>query len=213
MSFYRRVGKRVLDLAIATPVAVAAAPIALTVAGLVRVKLGSPVLFTQTRPGLRGLPFRLYKFRTMTDARDASGALLPDDVRLTVFGKFLRSTSLDELPELWNVLRGDMSLVGPRPLLMQYLERYSPRQARRHEVRPGITGWAQIRGRNSTPWEERFEQDVWYVDHLSLALDLRVLLETPLKVLRREGIQEVGQATMSEFRGTPPRRTNGAAHA
>ena len=174
----------------------------LIVAFLVRIKLGSPVIFRQIRPGLHGKPFVLYKFRTMTDARDEDGNLLPDELRLTPFGKFLRSTSLDELPELFNVLKGDMSLVGPRPLLMQYLERYTPEQARRHEVKPGITGWAQINGRNALSWEEKFEMDVWYVDNWSIWLDLKILLLTLIKVLKREGIHADGHVTMPEFFGS-----------
>lgn len=168
---------------------------------LVAVRLGRPILFTQTRPGLHGKPFTIYKFRTMTNERDADGNLLPDPQRLTPFGRFLRSTSLDELPELFNVLKGDISLVGPRPLLMQYLERYTPKQARRHEVRPGITGWAQINGRNALSWEEKFALDVWYVDNCSLWLDIRIIALTVWKVLRREGISHQGEATMTEFLG------------
>jgi sugar transferase EpsL len=169
----------------------------------VRRKLGSPVFFRQLRPGLHGKPFMLVKFRTMTDARDAQGNLLPDAERLTGFGKMLRSTSLDELPELWNVIRGDMSLVGPRPLLMQYLERYTPEQARRHEVRPGITGWAQVNGRNAVSWPERFALDTWYVDHVGFILDMRIMWLTVWTALRREGINQDGQATMQEFWGNP----------
>lgn len=167
----------------------------------VRRVLSTPVLFTQERPGLHGRPFQLVKFRTMTDARDTAGNLLPDAERLTPFGRWLRATSLDELPELWNVLRGDMSLVGPRPLLMQYLDRYSPEQARRHEVRPGITGWAQVNGRNAISWEEKPTLDVWYVDHRNVWLDVRILALTVWKVLRREGIAADGEATMPEFMG------------
>lgn len=167
----------------------------------VRLALGKPVLFSQVRPGLDGKPFTMYKFRTMTNARDAKGELLPDALRLTRFGRFLRASSLDELPELWNVLKGDMSLVGPRPLLMEYLPLYSSFQARRHEVRPGITGWAQVNGRNALSWEERFELDVWYVDHHSLWLDLRILWLTVRKVIQREGITAKGEATMSKFKG------------
>ena len=167
----------------------------------IRRKLGSPVFFRQTRPGLHGKPFIMVKFRTMTDARDASGALLPDAQRLTPFGRFLRSSSLDELPELWNVLRGEMSLVGPRPLLMEYLPLYSPEQARRHEVRPGITGWAQVNGRNAISWADKFALDVWYVDHRSLWLDVRILWLTVRKVLVREGISAAGEATMPRFEG------------
>lgn len=169
---------------------------------LIRRKLGSPVFFRQTRPGLHGEPFQMVKFRTMTDARDAQGALLPDAERLTPFGRFLRATSLDELPELWNVLQGDMSLVGPRPLLMEYLPLYSPEQARRHAVRPGVTGWAQVNGRNAISWEEKFALDVWYVDHRSLALDLHILWLTIKKVLVREGISATGEATMGKFTGS-----------
>ena len=171
---------------------------------LVRRKLGSPVFFRQVRPGLHGRPFEMVKFRTMTDARGPDGQLLPDAVRLTSFGRFLRATSLDELPELWNVLRGDMSLVGPRPLLMEYLPLYSPEQARRHEVRPGITGWAQVNGRNALSWEDKFKLDVWYVDHRSLWLDIKVLWLTVKKVLVREGISAAGEATMSKFTGSKP---------
>lgn len=172
---------------------------------LVRRKLGSPVFFRQVRPGLNGLPFEMVKFRTMTDARSPDGQLLPDAVRLTPFGRFLRSTSLDELPELWNVLKGDMSLVGPRPLLMEYLPLYSPEQARRHEVRPGVTGWAQVNGRNAIGWEEKFALDVWYVDHQSLWLDIKILWLTVKKVLVRDGISAAGEATMSKFTGSQPK--------
>lgn len=168
---------------------------------LVRIKLGSPVLFKQQRPGLHSHPFYVYKFRTMTDQRDVDGQLLPDEVRLTPFGKLLRRLSLDELPQLLNVVTGDLSLVGPRPLLMQYLPLYSPEQARRHEVRPGITGWAQVNGRNAISWDEKFKLDVWYVDHQSFWLDLKILWMTFNKVFKREGISQEGQATMSEFKG------------
>ncbi|MHB8949247.1 MAG: sugar transferase [Rhodoferax sp.] len=168
----------------------------------VRRKLGSPVFFRQTRPGLHGGPFEMVKFRTMTDARGDDGNLLSDAERLTAFGRFLRATSLDELPELWNVLRGDMSLVGPRPLLMEYLPLYSPEQARRHEVRPGITGWAQVNGRNALSWDDKFKLDVWYVDHRSLWLDVKILWLTVRKVLVREGISAPGDATMPVFKGT-----------
>jgi len=165
-------------------------------------RVGSPILFRQTRPGLNGNPFTLYKFRTMTDERDVDGNLLSDSERLTKIGRFLRSTSLDELPELFNVVKGDMSLVGPRPLLMQYLERYTPEQARRHEVKPGITGWAQINGRNAITWEEKFKLDVWYVDNQSLLLDLKILFLTIVSVLKREGINQLGHVTSEEFMGT-----------
>ena len=170
----------------------------------VRRSLGRPVFFRQLRPGLHGLPFQMIKFRTMTDACGPSGQLLPDSDRLTPFGRFLRSSSLDELPELWNVLKGDMSLVGPRPLLMEYLPLYSPEQARRHEVRPGITGWAQVNGRNALSWEEKFKLDVWYVDHRSLLLDIKILWLTVRKVLEREGISGDGEVTMSKFTGGKP---------
>ena len=168
---------------------------------VVRQKLGSPVFFRQVRPGFHGKPFRMVKFRTMTDERDSSGALLPDAQRLTPFGSFLRASSLDELPELWNVLRGEMSLVGPRPLLMEYLPLYSPEQARRHELRPGITGWAQVNGRNAISWADKFALDVWYVDHRSLWLDVRILWMTVRKVLVRDGISAAGEATMPKFEG------------
>lgn len=177
-------------------------PILIITATLVRIKLGSPVLFKQQRPGLHVQPFYVYKFRTMTDQRDADGQLLPDEVRLTPFGKLLRRLSLDELPQLLNVIRGDLSLVGPRPLLMQYLPLYSPEQARRHEVRPGITGWAQVNGRNAISWEDKFKLDVWYVDNKSFWLDLKILWMTFNKVFRREGISQEGQATMEAFKGT-----------
>ena len=170
----------------------------------VRRKLGSPAFFRQVRPGMHGQPFEMVKFRTMTDARGADGALLPDADRLTPFGRFLRASSLDELPELWNVLKGDMSLVGPRPLLMEYLPLYSPQQARRHEVRPGITGWAQVNGRNAIGWEDKFTLDVWYVDHRSLWLDFKILWLTVKKVLVREGISADGEATMGRFTGSKP---------
>lgn len=193
--------KRGIDIAASVLLLIVLSPLMLTLAVLVWRKLGRPVLFRQVRPGLHGKPFVMYKFRTMTDARDAQGNLLPDSERLTPFGKWLRATSLDELPELFNVLKGDMSLVGPRPLLMEYLERYTPEQARRHEVKPGITGWAQIHGRNALSWEEKFKLDVWYVDNWSLWLDLKILWRTLWIVLRREGISAEGHATMPEFRG------------
>jgi lipopolysaccharide/colanic/teichoic acid biosynthesis glycosyltransferase len=193
--------KRAADiLASAVALAALSAPIAL-LALVVRVRLGSPVLFRQQRPGLDGKPFGMVKFRTMTDARGPDGALLPDDQRLTAFGRRLRALSLDELPELWNVLRGDMSLVGPRPLLMKYLPLYSPEQARRHEVRPGITGWAQVHGRNGVDWPQRLALDTWYVDHWTHGLDALILLRTLATVVRREGISAVGVETMTEFTG------------
>ncbi|MCB1438111.1 MAG: sugar transferase [Rhodobiaceae bacterium] len=197
--------KRAFDIAVAACALVLGAPVFLTVFLLVRARLGSPAIFIQDRPGKGGRIFRIYKFRTLTDARDQGGALLPDAARMTSFGRCLRATSLDELPELWNVLKGDMSLVGPRPLLVQYLPLYSPEQARRHEVRPGITGWAQINGRNATSWEERFRLDVWYVDNRSFKLDLKILLATFAKVARSEGIAAEGAATMPPFTGTGPR--------
>ena len=171
---------------------------------LVRRKLGRPAFFRQVRPGLHGKPFEMVKLRSMTDARGPDGALLPDADRLTPFGRFLRASSLDELPGLWNVLKGDMSLVGPRPLLVEYLPLYSPEQARRHEVRPGITGWAQVNGRNALGWEEKFALDVWYVDHRSLWLDLKILWLTVKKVLVRDGINAAGEATMARFTGSGP---------
>lgn len=195
------INKRVLDLFLAVPALIVLMPLLLILAILVRFLLGSPVFFKQKRPGLHGQPFLLLKFRTMTDSRDAGGDLLPDSERLTSFGRFLRATSLDELPELFNVLKSDMSLVGPRPLLMQYLERYSPEQSRRHEVRPGITGWAQVNGRNALTWEEKFELDVWYVDNWSLWLDIKILFITVWKILKREGINHPGHVTMEEFKG------------
>lgn len=198
---YARGGKRLLDVAAAGAAVVLLSPVLAALALAVRWKLGGPVLFRQRRPGLHGAPFTLYKLRTMTDARDAAGDLLPDRERLTGFGKWLRATSLDELPELFNVLAGDMSLVGPRPLLMQYLERYTPEQMRRHGARPGITGWAQVNGRNALAWEEKFEHDVWYVDHVSLGLDLRILARTAALVLRRHGINQPGAATAEEYQG------------
>lgn len=181
-------------------------PVVLVVCGAVALAIwltmGRPVFFRQKRAGLYGRVFEIWKFRTMTNERDESGRLLPDEKRLTRLGRFLRSTSLDELPQVWNVLRGEMSLVGPRPLRPEYLERYTPEQARRHEVRPGITGWAQVNGRNETTWEERFRRDVWYVDNWSLWLDLKILWLTVIKVLRRDGISRQGHATMPEFLGT-----------
>jgi sugar transferase EpsL len=194
--------KRAFDLVLTIFLLILLSPILAFIVILVRLRLGSPVLFRQRRPGLNGQPFTIYKFRTMNDARDAQGNLLPDAYRLTHLGRFFRKTSLDELPELINVLKGEMSLVGPRPLLMQYLNRYTPQQARRHEVKPGMTGWAQVNGRNAITWEEKFKLDVWYVDHRTLWLDLRIIGLTILKILKREGINQPGRATMEEFRGT-----------
>jgi lipopolysaccharide/colanic/teichoic acid biosynthesis glycosyltransferase len=193
--------KRFLDISIGAALLALFMPLFLIVAVAIKLSGPGPIFFRQQRPGLHGKPFTLIKFRTMTEARDAEGKLLPDEQRLTRLGAFLRSTSLDELPQLWNVLKGEMSLVGPRPLLMQYLDRYTPEQARRHEVKPGLTGWAQVNGRNALTWEERFRLDVYYVDHWSLGFDLRILGSTALKVLKREGINEPGQVTMSEFMG------------
>lgn len=193
--------KRLLDILLVILTAPVWIPLLLFLGVLVRWRLGSPIFFRQERPGLNGKPFFLLKFRTMTNDRDAEGNLLPDAERLTGFGRFLRSTSLDELPELIHVLKGEMSLVGPRPLLMQYLDRYTPEQARRHEVPPGLTGWAQINGRNSLSWEKKFQLDVWYVDHRTLWLDLKILFLTLWKTLRRDGISAQGEATMPEFMG------------
>ena len=194
--------KRLFDIFFALGWLVLFAPLMLVVAGLVRLKLGSPVLFIQERPGLRGRPFRMVKFRTMTDERGPDGQLLPDEVRLTAFGKFLRASTLDEFPEMWNVLVGDMSVVGPRPLLMRYLPRYDAFQARRMEVKPGVTGWAQVNGRNALSWEQKFAYDVWYVDHRTLWLDLKIVVLTFFKVFARSGINSDKAATMEEFWGT-----------
>ena len=193
--------KRIFDISVSVVTLLLLAPVMALVAWQIRRRLGSPVLFRQVRPGLNGKPFKMVKFRTMRDAVDAQGNPLPDSERLTPFGTFLRSTSLDELPELWNVLKGDMSLVGPRPLLMEYLPLYSAEQYRRHEVRPGVTGWAQVNGRNALSWEEKFKLDVWYVDNRSFWLDLKILLLTIKKVFIREGISGEGEATMSKFTG------------
>ncbi len=198
--------KRIFDLTLIVISLPLLMPIFVLVAILVRLKLGKPILFYQLRPGLSAKPFVMFKFRTMTDERNSVGDLLPDDVRLTQFGKFLRSTSLDELPGLWSVLKGDMSLVGPRPLLIQYLDRYTPDQARRHSVRPGITGWAQVNGRNAISWEEKFKLDVWYVDHQSIWLDIKILLLTIYKVFRRSGISANDSTTMPEFMGSATHR-------
>jgi sugar transferase EpsL len=196
------ISKRLLDLLLSGLGLFLLSPFLLVLYLLIAARLGRPVFFRQCRPGYHGQPFKIIKFRSMSDDRDSQGQLLPDEERLTSLGRFLRATSLDEIPELINVLRGEMSLVGPRPLLMQYLERYSPEQARRHEVLPGITGWAQINGRNALSWEDKFRLDVWYVDHQSFALDVKILLQTLWKVLRREGISQPGQATAEEFMGT-----------
>ena len=196
--------KRLFDFAVAGIALILLSPVLAAVALAVRLKLGRPVLFRQLRPGLHGRPFTLVKFRTMIEARDSEGREIPDEQRLTPFGRWLRSTSLDELPELWNVLKGDMSLVGPRPLMMQYLERYSPEQARRHEVRPGLTGWTQVNGRNALSWQDKFALDTWYVDNRSFLLDLRILLMTAGGVLRRHGIGPEGGDIMPEFMGNDP---------
>ncbi len=198
---YRKFFKRVLDLILSLCALIVLSPVLLTVTILVRLKLGSPVIFRQARPGRNERIFTLYKFRTMTDEKDASGELLPDEIRLTNFGRFLRSTSIDELPELWNIFRGDMSIVGPRPLLVQYLPLYNAEQKRRHLVRPGLTGWAQVNGRNAISWEEKFELDTFYVDRLSLFLDIKIIWLTIINVIKREGINSSESATMPFFTG------------
>lgn len=198
--------KRALDVLISVILISVSLPVILAIAAVIWVNMGWPVIFFQLRPGLNGRPFLMMKFRTMTLGKDAMGRLKPDKERLTALGRFLRSTSLDELPELWNVLKGDMSLVGPRPLLMEYLPLYSPFQARRHEVRPGITGWAQVNGRNAVAWEERLAMDVWYVDNRSAMLDMKILWLTLLSVFRREGISAAGHETMPKFTGSEKHR-------
>ncbi|MCA9330947.1 sugar transferase [Candidatus Saccharibacteria bacterium] len=198
---YRQFGKRFFDVTLILFTMPVLLPVILIISLLTWANLGRPILFAQLRPGKNGEPYRLYKFRTMTNAMDGRGKLLPDEARLTSFGAMLRSTSLDELPELYNVIEGKMSLVGPRPLLIRYLDRYTPEQMRRHDVRPGITGWAQINGRNSLTWDEKFELDLWYLDNLSFRLDIEVLWRTVLTVIRREGIQQEGHATVEEFKG------------
>lgn len=198
---WRLLVKRFLDICTASIGLIVSSPVMLLVAALVRARLGSPVLFRQKRPGFRGQIFEVLKLRTMTDKRDEEGRLLPDEDRLTRFGLFLRSTSLDELPQLINVLRGDLSLVGPRPLLVQYLERYTPDQARRHDVLPGITGWTQVNGRNALTWDEKFSLDLWYVDHWSLLLDMKIIVMTMASVVSRRGISGGGTATMPEYMG------------
>ncbi|MDN3408123.1 MULTISPECIES: sugar transferase [unclassified Pseudoalteromonas] len=194
--------KRLFDFIVALCALLTLLPVIIVVAALIRFKLGSPILFTQNRPGLNGDIFKMMKFRTMLDAKDKQGNLLPDDQRMTKFGSFLRSTSLDELPGLFNVLKGDMSLVGPRPLLVQYLPLYNKEQARRHNVRPGITGWAQVNGRNAISWEQKFELDVWYVNNQSMWLDLKILLLTVKKVFIRDGINADGHVTIEPFKGS-----------
>lgn len=200
--FYETYIKRLMDIVLSGGALLVLSPVLLVTAALVRSRLGSPVIFRQARPGKHGEIFHLYKFRTMTDERDAEGTLLPDEMRLTAFGKKLRALSLDELPELVNILRGDMSIVGPRPLLVKYLPRYSPEQRRRHDVTPGLTGWAQVNGRNAISWEKKFELDVWYVEHISFWLDVKIIAMTVMKVLRREGISGENAATMEEFKGS-----------
>jgi lipopolysaccharide/colanic/teichoic acid biosynthesis glycosyltransferase len=201
--------KRMFDLVATSLALILLSPLILILTILVRLVLGTPILFRQSRPGYKGKPFSIYKFRTMTDARDSDGNLLPDSARLTRFGQFMRSLSLDELPELFNILRGDMSVVGPRPLLMEYLPRYSPEQMRRHDVHPGLTGWAQVNGRNAITWPDKFKLDVWYVDHWSFWLDMKILLMSLWKVVTREGISQPGQVTTEYFMGNeesrPPR--------
>lgn len=194
--------KRAFDIVASASALVALSPVLAITAHKVKKNLGSPVLFRQTRPGLHGKPFEMIKFRTMKDATDKEGNALPDSERLTDFGKKLRASSLDELPELWNVLKGDMSLVGPRPLLMEYLPLYNAEQAKRHNVRPGVTGYAQVNGRNSLSWEDKFKLDTWYVEHQSLGLDMKILLKTVKKVIIKDGISAEGEATMTKFTGT-----------
>ena len=195
------ISKRIFDLIFASFGLIILSPFILVIAILVRIFLGAPILFRQMRPGYKGKPFTVYKFRTMTGTRDGQGNLLSDNIRLTRFGKFLRSSSLDELPELFNILRGEMSLIGPRPLLMEYLPLYSPEQMRRHDVYPGVSGWAQVNGRNAIDWPTHFALDVWYVDHWSFGLDLKILFMTLWKVIQREGINQPGQATIEYFKG------------
>jgi sugar transferase EpsL len=206
-AFYRKYGKRAFDLALTLPTLLILSPVMAFVALVVWLRFDKPVIFRQQRPGLHGRPFTILKFRTMTDQRDAQGNLLPDGERLPRCGRLLRALSLDELPQLWNVLRGDVSLVGPRPLLLKYLECYTPEQMRRHEVRPGITGWCQVNGRNRLSWNEKFALDVWYVDHVSFALDLWIILKTIPTLLLREGISAPGVATMPEFTGASNARS------
>jgi sugar transferase EpsL len=202
MSSYRRWGKRALDLLMLLAASSFALPVAIVVALVVRLKMGSPVVFRQVRPGYKAKPFTLLKFRTMNSQRDERGCLLPDEKRLTKLGELLRRYSLDEIPQFWNVLRGEMSFVGPRPLLMEYLDRYTPEQARRHEVKPGITGWAQVNGRNAITWEQKFTLDEWYVDHGTAGLDMKILVKTIWRTLTSHGIKQQGHATAEEFRGS-----------
>jgi lipopolysaccharide/colanic/teichoic acid biosynthesis glycosyltransferase len=211
-AFHRFSGKRAIDVVVAGAALIILSPLIAAVAVVVALALGPPLLFRQVRPGLHGQPFTLIKFRTMSNARGPDGSLLPDEQRLGRVGAFLRSTSFDELPELWNVLKGDMSIVGPRPLLMQYLSRYNAHQARRHEVPPGITGWAVVNGRNALSWEEKLDLDVWYVDHRSLVLDARIIWRTLTAVVRRQGISSDGHVTTPEFMGTEHRRPDGTSN-
>jgi lipopolysaccharide/colanic/teichoic acid biosynthesis glycosyltransferase len=199
--------KRLFDLSTSLAALLVLLPVLFVLALLVRLMIGTPIFFTQTRPGLHGKPFTMVKFRTMTDERGPDGTLLPDAERLTRFGLFLRSSSMDELPELWNVVKGEMSLVGPRPLLIEYLPLYTPEQARRHEVRPGITGLAQVNGRNTISWEEKFKLDVWYLEHQSIWLDVQILILTLKRVFQSHGISEDGEATMPKFRGNTKNNT------
>jgi sugar transferase EpsL len=198
--------KRLFDFIVSLIALIALSPVILVTAVLIRWKIGSPIVFKQPRPGINEQSFYVYKFRSMTDERDSNGDLLPDDVRLTSFGKIMRKFSLDELPQLWNVLKGDMSFVGPRPLLMEYLDLYDERQKKRHNVRPGITGWAQVNGRNAISWEQKFEYDVWYVENQSFWLDIKILFMTVMKVFKSEGISQDGQATMTKFKGSSASR-------
>ncbi len=199
---YQKYIKRILDIICAILALVVFGWLYIIIAILVRIKLGSPVLFTQERPGKDGKIFKLYKFRTMTDEKDENGELLPDEIRLTKFGQFLRSTSLDELPEAFNILKGDMSIIGPRPLLVRYLPRYTKEQARRHEVKPGLSGWAQVNGRNTLSWENKFKYDVWYVDNVSFLLDAKIVIMSAIKMLQRSDISSDTSVTMEEFMGT-----------
>lgn len=198
--------KRLFDIILSLVIIILLSWLMIITAIIIRLKLGSPIIFKQKRPGLHGKPFYVYKFRTMTDEKDSNGELLPDSIRLTKTGEIIRKLSLDELPQLFNVLKGDLSLVGPRPLLMEYLELYTPEQARRHEVKPGITGWAQVNGRNAISWEDKFKLDVWYVDNQSFLLDLKILFLTVLKVFKSEGINQKGQATIEKFKGTSQKK-------
>jgi lipopolysaccharide/colanic/teichoic acid biosynthesis glycosyltransferase len=201
ISLYRHFSKRLFDLLVSLPSLIVLSPLFGLLALAILWRMGRSVFFQQKRPGLHGNPFGLLKFRTMSEDRDCQGNLFPDERRLTALGRFMRNTSLDELPELFNVVKGEMSLVGPRPLLMQYLDRYTPEQARRHEVKPGITGWAQVNGRNAITWQDKFKLDVWYVDHVGFWLDLKIIAVTIWKIIKREGISQPGHATMEEFRG------------